>query len=93
MPLLEVRVLAFTSLLENMALRVKSDFLEIVLWKKSPFVHLYFFFLYSKLSTYNDFCAALADCSRCYILFLALLNKYQKQQVSFSSLDFYILIL
>ncbi|XP_058276044.1 armadillo repeat-containing protein 2 isoform X3 [Hirundo rustica] len=34
----------------------------------------------SKLSTYNDFCAALADCSRCYILFLALLNKYQKQQ-------------
>ncbi|XP_059324003.1 armadillo repeat-containing protein 2 isoform X2 [Ammospiza nelsoni] len=34
----------------------------------------------SKLSTYNDFCAALADCSRCYIVFLALLNKYQKQQ-------------
>ncbi|XP_005044009.1 PREDICTED: armadillo repeat-containing protein 2 [Ficedula albicollis] len=34
----------------------------------------------SKLSTYNDFCAALADCSRCYALFLALLNKYQKQQ-------------
>ncbi|KAI1241034.1 Armadillo repeat-containing protein 2 [Lamprotornis superbus] len=34
----------------------------------------------SKLSTYNDFCAALADCSRCYVLFLALLNKYQKQQ-------------
>ncbi|NWX58881.1 ARMC2 protein, partial [Promerops cafer] len=34
----------------------------------------------SKLSTYDDFCAALADCSRCYILFLALLNKYQKQQ-------------
>ncbi|XP_015476000.1 armadillo repeat-containing protein 2 isoform X5 [Parus major] len=34
----------------------------------------------SKLSTYSDFCAALADCSRCYILFLALLNKYQKQQ-------------
>ncbi|NXF03421.1 ARMC2 protein, partial [Smithornis capensis] len=34
----------------------------------------------SKLSSYNDFCAALADCSRCYILFLALLNKYQKQQ-------------
>uniref|UniRef100_A0A8C3U4C2 Armadillo repeat-containing protein 2 n=1 Tax=Catharus ustulatus TaxID=91951 RepID=A0A8C3U4C2_CATUS len=33
-----------------------------------------------KLSTYNDFCAALADCSRCYVLFLALLNKYQKQQ-------------
>uniref|UniRef100_A0A8C5T6J9 Armadillo repeat containing 2 n=1 Tax=Malurus cyaneus samueli TaxID=2593467 RepID=A0A8C5T6J9_9PASS len=34
----------------------------------------------SKLSSYNDFCAALADCSRCYILFLALLNKHQKQQ-------------
>ncbi|XP_064268945.1 armadillo repeat-containing protein 2 isoform X9 [Passer domesticus] len=34
----------------------------------------------SKLSTYNDFCAALAECSRCYIVFLALLNKYQKQQ-------------
>ncbi|NXC69524.1 ARMC2 protein, partial [Anhinga anhinga] len=34
----------------------------------------------SKLSSYNDFCAALADCSRCYILFLALLNKHQKHQ-------------
>ncbi|NXS18862.1 ARMC2 protein, partial [Mystacornis crossleyi] len=34
----------------------------------------------SKLSSYNDFCTALADCSRCYILFLALLNKHQKQQ-------------
>ncbi|XP_074943508.1 armadillo repeat-containing protein 2 isoform X1 [Phalacrocorax aristotelis] len=34
----------------------------------------------SKLSSYSDFCAALADCSRCYILFLALLNKHQKQQ-------------
>ncbi|NWR31431.1 ARMC2 protein, partial [Tachuris rubrigastra] len=34
----------------------------------------------SKLSSYDDFCAALADCSRCYILFLALLNKHQKQQ-------------
>ncbi|XP_027549337.1 armadillo repeat-containing protein 2 isoform X3 [Neopelma chrysocephalum] len=34
----------------------------------------------SKLSSYNDFCAALADCSRCYTLFLALLNKHQKQQ-------------
>ncbi|KAF4804748.1 Armadillo repeat-containing protein 2 [Turdus rufiventris] len=41
----------------------------------------------SKLSTYNDFCAALADCSRCYVLFLALLNKYQKQQVSASPAD------
>ncbi|NXT71214.1 ARMC2 protein, partial [Chaetops frenatus] len=36
--------------------------------------------VFSKLSTYSDFCAALADCSRCYVLFLALLNKYQKQQ-------------
>ncbi|NXD08235.1 ARMC2 protein, partial [Nothocercus nigrocapillus] len=34
----------------------------------------------SKLSSYNDFCAALADCSRCYVLFLALLNKYQRKQ-------------
>ncbi|XP_008942295.1 PREDICTED: armadillo repeat-containing protein 2, partial [Merops nubicus] len=34
----------------------------------------------SKLSCYDDFCAALADCSRCYVLFLALLNKHQKQQ-------------
>ncbi|XP_062426974.1 armadillo repeat-containing protein 2 isoform X2 [Rhea pennata] len=36
--------------------------------------------IFSKLSSYNDFCAALADCSRCYILFLALLNKHQKKQ-------------
>ncbi|NWS43890.1 ARMC2 protein, partial [Probosciger aterrimus] len=36
--------------------------------------------IFSKLSSYNDFCAALAACSRCYILFLALLNKHQKQQ-------------
>ncbi|XP_069707785.1 armadillo repeat-containing protein 2 isoform X2 [Phaenicophaeus curvirostris] len=36
--------------------------------------------IFSKLSSYNDFCAALAHCSRCYILFLALLNKHQKQQ-------------
>ncbi|XP_030345096.1 armadillo repeat-containing protein 2 isoform X1 [Strigops habroptila] len=36
--------------------------------------------IFSKLSSYNDFCTALADCSRCYILFLALLNKHQKQQ-------------
>ncbi|NXA38482.1 ARMC2 protein, partial [Eudromia elegans] len=34
----------------------------------------------SKLSSYSDFCAALADCSRCYVLFLALLNKHQKKQ-------------
>ncbi|KAM6208036.1 armadillo repeat-containing protein 2 isoform 1-T2 [Sarcoramphus papa] len=36
--------------------------------------------IFSKISSYSDFCAALADCSRCYILFLVLLNKYQKQQ-------------
>ncbi|NXS95268.1 ARMC2 protein, partial [Jacana jacana] len=36
--------------------------------------------IFSKLSSYDDFCAALAACSRCYILFLALLNKHQKQQ-------------
>ncbi|NXJ66319.1 ARMC2 protein, partial [Rostratula benghalensis] len=36
--------------------------------------------IFSKLSSYNDFCAALAACSRCYILFLSLLNKHQKQQ-------------
>ncbi|NWZ24585.1 ARMC2 protein, partial [Asarcornis scutulata] len=36
--------------------------------------------IFSKLSSYDDFCAALADCSRCYILFLALLSKHQKQQ-------------
>uniref|UniRef100_A0A8C3KCH9 Armadillo repeat containing 2 n=1 Tax=Calidris pygmaea TaxID=425635 RepID=A0A8C3KCH9_9CHAR len=36
--------------------------------------------IFSKLSSYNDFCAALADCSRCYILFLALLNEHHKQQ-------------
>ncbi|KGL83933.1 Armadillo repeat-containing protein 2, partial [Tinamus guttatus] len=34
----------------------------------------------SKLSSYDDFCAALADCSRCYVLFLALLNKHHKKQ-------------
>uniref|UniRef100_A0A8C8S6F6 Armadillo repeat containing 2 n=1 Tax=Pelusios castaneus TaxID=367368 RepID=A0A8C8S6F6_9SAUR len=36
--------------------------------------------IFSKLSSYNDCCAALADCSRCYILFLAILNKHQKKQ-------------
>nr|XP_012952033.3 armadillo repeat-containing protein 2 isoform X4 [Anas platyrhynchos] len=36
--------------------------------------------IFSKLSSYDDFCAALADCSRCYVLFLALLSKHQKQQ-------------
>ncbi|NXE51095.1 ARMC2 protein, partial [Casuarius casuarius] len=36
--------------------------------------------IFSKLSSYNDFCTALADCSRCYVLFLALLNKHRKKQ-------------
>lgn len=36
--------------------------------------------IFSKLSSFNDCCAALADCSRCYVLFLALLNKYPKKQ-------------
>nr|XP_006123253.1 armadillo repeat-containing protein 2 isoform X2 [Pelodiscus sinensis] len=36
--------------------------------------------IFSKLSSYNDCCAALADYSRCYVLFLALLNKHQKKQ-------------
>ncbi|XP_010002653.1 PREDICTED: armadillo repeat-containing protein 2 [Chaetura pelagica] len=43
-------------------------------------VSAYIVRIFSKLSSYNDFCAALADCSRCYILFLALLDKHQKQQ-------------
>ncbi|XP_077158671.1 armadillo repeat-containing protein 2 isoform X2 [Paroedura picta] len=36
--------------------------------------------IFSKLSSFNDCCSALADCSRCYILFLALLNKHPKKQ-------------
>ncbi|KAG8123962.1 hypothetical protein E2320_019329 [Naja naja] len=36
--------------------------------------------IFSKLSSFNDCCAALADCSRCYALFLALLNKYPTKQ-------------
>uniref|UniRef100_A0A6J0UCX3 Armadillo repeat-containing protein 2 isoform X4 n=1 Tax=Pogona vitticeps TaxID=103695 RepID=A0A6J0UCX3_9SAUR len=36
--------------------------------------------IFSKLSSFNDCCTALADCSRCYILFLALLNKHAKKQ-------------
>ncbi|XP_010188238.1 PREDICTED: armadillo repeat-containing protein 2, partial [Mesitornis unicolor] len=43
-------------------------------------VCIYIIRIFSKLSSYDDFCVALADCSRCYILFLALLNKHQKQQ-------------
>ncbi|KAM6459507.1 armadillo repeat-containing protein 2 isoform 2-T7 [Liasis olivaceus] len=36
--------------------------------------------IFSKLSSFNDCCAALADCSRSYALFLALLNKYPTKQ-------------
>ncbi|KAM9316634.1 armadillo repeat-containing protein 2 [Gastrophryne carolinensis] len=36
--------------------------------------------IYSKLSTYNDCCSALANCSKCYPIFLAVLNKHQKKQ-------------
>uniref|UniRef100_A0A8C9KQ57 Armadillo repeat containing 2 n=1 Tax=Serinus canaria TaxID=9135 RepID=A0A8C9KQ57_SERCA len=53
------------------ALEQRSSDKDVCIWIVS---------VLSKLSTYNDFCAALADCSRCYIVFLALLNKYQKQQ-------------
>lgn len=40
---------------------------------------------FSKLSTYNDCCTALADCSKFYSVSLAVLNKHPKKQVS---LDF-----
>ncbi|XP_036024887.1 armadillo repeat-containing protein 2 [Onychomys torridus] len=36
--------------------------------------------IFSKLTSYHDCCAALASYSRCYALFLSLLNKYQKKQ-------------
>ncbi|XP_069929820.1 armadillo repeat-containing protein 2 isoform X3 [Oryctolagus cuniculus] len=36
--------------------------------------------IFSKLTSYRDCCAALASCSRCYALFLNLIDKYQKQQ-------------
>ncbi|XP_031203665.1 armadillo repeat-containing protein 2 isoform X2 [Mastomys coucha] len=36
--------------------------------------------VFSKLTSYRDCCAALANYSRCYALFLSLLNKYQKNQ-------------
>lgn len=36
--------------------------------------------LFSKLSSYNDCCAALAECPRCYFLFLAVLNKHPRKQ-------------
>uniref|UniRef100_A0A8D0U837 Armadillo repeat containing 2 n=1 Tax=Sus scrofa TaxID=9823 RepID=A0A8D0U837_PIG len=36
--------------------------------------------IFSKLTTYHDCCVALANYSRCYALFLNLINKYQKKQ-------------
>ncbi|XP_021061318.1 armadillo repeat-containing protein 2 [Mus pahari] len=36
--------------------------------------------VFSKLTSYRDCCAALASYSRCYALFLSLLNRYQKNQ-------------
>ncbi|GAB5571778.1 armadillo repeat-containing protein 2 isoform X4 [Prionailurus iriomotensis] len=36
--------------------------------------------IFSKLTSYHDCCAALANCSRCYALFLKVINKYQKKQ-------------
>ncbi|KAJ1151931.1 hypothetical protein NDU88_004710 [Pleurodeles waltl] len=36
--------------------------------------------LFSKLSSYNDCCAALAECPRCYFLFLEVLNKHPRKQ-------------
>ncbi|XP_011905820.1 PREDICTED: armadillo repeat-containing protein 2 isoform X2 [Cercocebus atys] len=42
--------------------------------------------IFSKLTSYRDCCAALASYSRCYALFLNLINKYQKKQM-FHQLD------
>ncbi|XP_059797432.1 armadillo repeat-containing protein 2 isoform X1 [Balaenoptera ricei] len=36
--------------------------------------------IFSKVTTYHDCCVALANYSRCYALFLNLINKYQKKQ-------------
>ncbi|XP_004406746.1 PREDICTED: armadillo repeat-containing protein 2 isoform X3 [Odobenus rosmarus divergens] len=36
--------------------------------------------IFSKLTSYHDCCVALANYSRCYALFLKLINKYQKKQ-------------
>ncbi|XP_077018709.1 armadillo repeat-containing protein 2 isoform X2 [Tamandua tetradactyla] len=36
--------------------------------------------IFSKLTSYHDCCVALASYSRCYALFLKLINKYQKKQ-------------
>ncbi|XP_011534469.1 armadillo repeat-containing protein 2 isoform X3 [Homo sapiens] len=42
--------------------------------------------IFSKLTSYRDCCTALASYSRCYALFLNLINKYQKKQ-TFHQLD------
>lgn len=86
MPLLEVRVLAFISFVGKYSSESQKQWFKKknLLWKKVlSVIYILFLYLCSKLSSYDDFCAALADCSRCYILFLVLLNKHQKQQVSF----------
>ncbi|XP_078502984.1 armadillo repeat-containing protein 2 isoform X2 [Lissotriton helveticus] len=36
--------------------------------------------IFSKLSSYNDCCATLAECPRCYFLFLEVLNKHPRKQ-------------
>ncbi|XP_029799153.1 armadillo repeat-containing protein 2 [Suricata suricatta] len=36
--------------------------------------------IFSKLTSYHDCCVALANYSRCYALFLKVINKYQKKQ-------------
>ncbi|ELW50090.1 Armadillo repeat-containing protein 2 [Tupaia chinensis] len=36
--------------------------------------------IFSKLTSYSDCCAAVANYSRCYALFLNLINKYQRKQ-------------
>ncbi|XP_074253717.1 armadillo repeat-containing protein 2 isoform X2 [Saimiri boliviensis] len=42
--------------------------------------------IFSKLTSYRDCCGALANYSRCYALFLNLINTYQKEQ-TFHQLD------
>ncbi|XP_035177587.1 armadillo repeat-containing protein 2 isoform X6 [Oxyura jamaicensis] len=80
----EVKVLAFISLVgkQGSKRQKQSDFYFYFfnLLKMHLFIYILFLYFCSKLSSYDDFCAALADCSRCYVLFLALLSKHQKQQ-------------
>lgn len=54
--------------------------------KKKNEVYFYFpiWHFCSKLTSYHDCCVALANYSRCYALFLKLINKYQQKQVSAS---------